>query len=84
MLFILLANSWLLHVPQIILMSSGLFGISRVPYFIIFISQLHPHLFLEPTLIPIGPVIRVIVVPPLVFVFFLEILLYLGVERNKL
>jgi len=34
-------------------------------------------------MMPIGPMILVIDVPPLGFLFFLKILLYIGVARNK-
>ena len=45
-MFILLANAWLIHAPHIMLLSFGLFDISRVPYFMVFITQLCPHQFL--------------------------------------
>lgn len=69
MQFIWLVNSWLPHIPQIML-SSGLFNISRALCFMIFTTQLHPCWFLEPTLMLIGPVNLVTIPPPLLVLYF--------------
>lgn len=69
--------------PHIMLLSFTLFVISRVLYFMVFITLLYPLWLFKLTLMLIDPMILLIISPLLVFVFFLEILLSLGKARNK-